>query len=108
MYYHPAEVLIVDGIIAAQRGSVEIEDSLLVGEIMIIGAEVVHQVGKFAPVLDVEGLHHVQTAACFVRLSHGQAVDVGIKIERNAKRAVGLQVSVHAAVHHGKFGHIVA
>ena len=99
MNHHPAEVFAVHSVVASECGGVEIEDDFLIFEIMVIVAEVVHQVGQLAPVLDEKRLYDVQPVPRFVRLTDGEAVDVRVKVERYAEWAVRLKVAVHAAVH---------
>ena len=66
---------------------------------MVVVAEVVHQVGQLAPVLDEKRLYHIHPVQRLVRLADGEAVDVRVEVERYAERAVRLKVTVHATVH---------
>lgn len=75
MAHHPVEVLLVDGIVAAESGAVVVVNHDLALVVCIVAAEVVNQRRDFALELGVEGLDHVQPSA--IRLTGDNPIDVG-------------------------------
>ena len=59
VYHDPTEVLLVDGIVRAERGSVVVENHGLVSVLGVVGTEVFDKCRDFALELDVEGLYDV-------------------------------------------------
>ena len=82
MAHHPMEVLLVDGIVAAECGTVVIIDHDLALVVHVVAAEVVNQSRDFALELRVEGLDHIQSAS--VGLPRHNPIDVGIVVHTDA------------------------
>ena len=59
VYHDPTEVLLVYGIVRAERGSVVVENHGLVSVLGVVGTEVFDKSRDFALELDVEGLYDV-------------------------------------------------
>lgn len=70
----PTEVLLVDGIVRAERGSVVVENHGLVSVLGIVGTEVFDESRDFALELDVEGLYDVEPP--LLRLTRHNPVDI--------------------------------
>ena len=103
----PFEVFVIDGVVRAAGGGVEIEHNGFLGEMFVVLAEVAHEFGEFSFVFHVEGLHHIEAVCAFVGLANDHPVDIGIEIEGDAQGSVSLQVAVHAGVHLGESLEIV-
>ena len=98
----PFEVFVVDGVVRAAGGGVEIEHNGFLGEVFVVLAEVAHEFGEFSLVFHVEGFHHIEAVCAFVGLANDHPVDIGIEVEGDAQGSVSLQVAVHAGVHLGE------
>jgi len=103
--HHPVEVLFVDGIVAAQGGTVVVIDNDLGLVVGIVAAEVVNQRRDLALELRVEGLDDVQPPP--VGLARHDPVDVGIVVHADADRGEGVDVLVGPAVQLA-FGEVIA
>ena len=71
---NPAEVLLVDGIVRAESGSVVVKDHGLVAMLRIVAAEVVDECRYLTLELDVEGLDDIEPTAFW--LSGYNPVDI--------------------------------
>ena len=72
--YDPTEILLVDGIVRAESGSVVIKDHGLVAMLRIVAAEVFDECRYITLELDVEGLDDVEPTAFW--LSGNNPVDI--------------------------------
>ncbi len=79
---HPTEVLIVDGIVAAQGGAFVVEHDGLVLVRGVVGAEVGHKFGQLALELDVKRFDDVKAFAG--GLPDNKPVDVGVVVHAYA------------------------
>lgn len=78
MLHHPVEVLVVDGVVAAQGGGVIVEHDGVVAMGSIVTAEVADECWQLPLVLHVERLQDVQPVAD--GLATDNPVDVGIVV----------------------------
>ena len=98
----PFEVLVIDGVVRAAGGGVEIEHNGLLGEVFVVLAEVAHEFGEFSFVFHIEGFHHIEAVCAFVGLPNDHPVNIGIEVEGDAQGCVRLEIAVHAGVHLGE------
>lgn len=94
--YDPTEILLVDGIVRAEGGSIEIIDHRLVSVLRIIAAEVLDECRNLTLELDVEGFDYIEAAVS--RLTGDNPVDIGVVVHANADGRVGINVLVGAGV----------
>lgn len=92
---HPTEILVVDGIVAAQGGAVVVENDGLVLVRGVVGAEVGHKFGQLALELDVKRFNDVKAFAG--GLTHNKPVDVGVIVHAYAKGRIRVHVCVRFA-----------
>lgn len=92
MLHHPVEVLVVDGVVAAQGGGVVVEDDGVVAVGGIVTAEVIDECRQLPLVLHVERLQDVQSAAD--GLATDNPVDVGVVVHADAERSIGDAVGI--------------
>ena len=92
MLHHPVEVLVVDGVVAAQCGSVVVEHDGVVAMGSIVTAEVADECWQLPLVLHVERLQDVQPVAD--GLATDYPVDVGVVVHADAERGILYQVGV--------------
>ena len=92
MLHHPVEVLVIDGIVAAQGGGVVVEHDGVVAVGCIVTAEVVDECRQFPLVLHVERLQDIQPVAD--GLATDNPVDVGVVVHANAERSILDDISI--------------
>lgn len=92
MLHHPVEVLVIDGIVAAQGGGVVVEHDGVVAVGCIVTAEVVDECRQFPLVLHVERLQDIQAVAD--GLATDYPVDVGIVVHAIAERSILDDISI--------------
>ena len=92
MLHHPVEVLVVDGVVAAQCGGVVVEHDGVVAVGGIVTAEVVDECRQLPLVLHVERLQNVQSVAD--GLATDYPVNVGVVVHADAERGVLYHVGV--------------
>lgn len=71
----PVEVLVVDGIVRAESGSIVVIDDSLIAMRSVVSAEVGNDFGNLTLKLDVEGLDNIQSAVA--RLTGDNPVVIG-------------------------------
>ena len=99
MAHHPMEVLLVDGIVAAESGAVVVENHDLALVVGVVAAEIVNQCRYLALELGVERLDDVEPSAC--GLPGNNPVDVGVVVHADADGGIRVQVLVGSAVELG-------
>ena len=92
--YDPTEILLVDGIVRAEGGCIEIVDHSLVSVLRIVTAEVLYECRNLTLELDVEGFDYIEAAVA--RLTGDNPVDVGVVVHAYADGRVGVNVLVGA------------
>ena len=96
---HPAEVLLIDGVVRAEGGGVVVEDDRLVLMVLVVGAKVCNERGDFALKLGVERFDYVEPLAdglpCLspscrprsvVHLPCDYPVDIGVVVHADTDR----------------------
>ena len=76
--YYPTEILLVNGIVRAEGGCIEIIDHGLVSVLRIVTAEVLDECRNLTLELDVERLYDIQAAVA--RLTCDYPVAIGYNI----------------------------
>ena len=92
---HPVEVLVVHGIVGAERGGIIVEDDSMVRVRSVVRAEVGDKRRNFALELDIERFEDIQAVA--LRLTAHDPVDVGIVVHTDANRSDRIDIRVRFA-----------
>ena len=94
--HDPMEILVVHGIVGAERSGIVVEDDRMVGVRSVIRTEVGNQRRNLSLELDIKRFEDVQAVA--LRLTAHDPVDVGIVVHTDAERLHRADVRVRAAV----------
>ena len=90
------QVLVVHGIVGAERGGIVVEDDRVVGVRSVIRAEAGNKSRDFALKLDIERFEDIQSVA--LRLTAHDPVDVRVVVHTDAERLHRADVRVRSAV----------
>ena len=91
------EVIVMKGIVVRDEGRVIVKDHTLIAVVSIIGAEVLDKLRQL-PVIFHEQRIDAPQLGIFPYLTYNDPVDVGVGIEGDDQRQLGVEIRIHAAI----------